>query len=132
MTIKSATPVTELSAYFTWLGDDGIIRTKVKPNAEVQLKEAKENSELINSFSTNGETFPLLIDSRSIRSISKEARDFFSMNNRASCIIAFAIIIDSPLSKIIGNFFMGLNKPRVPARLFNNEEEALIWLKTFL
>jgi hypothetical protein len=123
--------ITELSAYFTWMGSDGIARTKVKPFAEVTLVEARENSIAVNNLSA-GNTFPLLIDSRNIRSITKEARDFFSMNNRDSCISAFAILIDSPLSRIIGNFFMGLNKPRVPARLFTIEKEALDWLKEFL
>jgi hypothetical protein len=122
---------TELSAYYTWMGDDGIARTRVKPMAEVTIAEARENSIVVNSLS-KGKSFPLLIDSRNIRSISKDARDFFSMNNRDSCIVAFGIIIDSPLSRIIGNFFMGLNKPRVPARLFTDEKEALEWLKEFL
>lgn len=121
----------ELSAYYTWMGKDGIARTKVKPSAEVTLEDAKENSIAVNALS-EGDSFPLLIDSRNIRSISKEARDFFSMNNRESAVVAFAIIIDSPLSRIIGNFFMGLNKPRVPARLFTGEKEAIKWLKEFL
>jgi hypothetical protein len=51
------------------------------------------------------------------------------MNNRDSNVSAFAIIIQSPLSRVIGNFFMGLNKPRVPARLFKSEKEAVKWLK---
>lgn len=131
MEIPENVKVADLTAYYTWMGEDGIARTTVKPAADVTLEEAKENSMAVNALS-NGNTFPLLIDSRNIRSISKEARDFFSMNNRDSCIVAFAIIIDSPLSKIIGNFFMGLNKPRVPARLFTGEKEAIKWLKEFL
>jgi hypothetical protein len=131
MEIPAKGKVTELTAYYTWMGADGIARTKVKDGANVTLPEAKENSVAVNNLSTAGNTFPLLIDSRNIHSITKEARDFFSMNNRESCILAFAIIIDSPLSRIIGNFFMGLNKPRVPARLFTDEKEALNWLKEF-
>lgn len=123
--------ITEVTSYYTWMGEDGIARTKVKPNAEVTLEQARENSIAVNALSKGGRTFPLLVDSRAIKSISKEARDFFSMNNRESNVVAFAIIIDSPLSKIIGNFFMGLNKPRVPARLFTRETEALEWLKEF-
>jgi hypothetical protein len=128
MEIPANGEVTELKAYFTWMGKDKIIRTKVKPFADVSIDEARENSIAVNTLAAGGK-HPLLIDSRNIRSISKEARDFFSMNNRESSVIAFAIIIDSPLSRIIGNFFMGLNKPRVPARLFSNEEEAIEWLK---
>ncbi|MCE3280928.1 MAG: hypothetical protein K0S44_3119 [Bacteroidetes bacterium] len=128
MEIPSNIQVTEITAYYTWMGNDGIARTKVKPRAEVTLAEAKENSVVVNSLSP-GNLYPLLIDSRDIKSISKEARDFFSMNNRDSNVSAFAIIIQSPLSRVIGNFFMGLNKPRVPARLFKSEKEAVKWLK---
>ncbi len=131
MELPAKTKVIELNAYYTWMGDDGIARTKVKPMSDVTLKDAKENSIAVNSLHIKKD-FPLLIDSRDIRSITKEARDYFSMNNRESHVIAFGIIIGSPLSRIIGNFFMGLNKPRVPTRLFKNEAEALKWLKAYL
>ena len=123
--------VHDLTCYWTWMGDDGIARTKVKPQAEVTLKESMENSKTVNSLSGE-KKFPLLIDSRNIKSISKEARDYFSIQNRDTNVTSFAIIIDSPLSRIIGNFFMGLNKPSVPAKLFNNEEDAIMWLKQYL
>jgi hypothetical protein len=119
------------SAYITWMGEDGIARTIVKKNAEVTLKEAKENTVAVFSLYKD-KKFPLLIDSRNIKYITKEARDHFSINNRETLITCFGIIIDSPLSRIIGNFFMGLNKPSIPAKLFTNEEEALKWLKKFL
>jgi hypothetical protein len=128
MEVPTDIKVTEITSYHTWMGKDGIARTKVKPHAEVTLVEAKENSIAVNSLSP-GNLYPLLIDSRNIKSISKEARDFFSMNNRESNVSAFAIIIQSPISRVIGNFFMGINKPRVPARLFNSEKEAVKWLK---
>jgi hypothetical protein len=123
--------IIELTAYYTWMGDDGIARTKVKLNAEITIMEARENSVAVNSLS-KGSKFPLLIDSRNIRSISKEARDFFAIRERESFVNSFAIIIQSPISKVIGNFFIGLNKPTVPVRLFNNEESAVKWLKEFL
>jgi hypothetical protein len=123
--------VYNLTCYWTWMGADGIVRTKVKPQAEVTIKESLENSDAVNSFKTE-KKYPLLIDSRNIKSISKEARDHFSIQNRETRINSFAVIIDSPLSRIIGNFFMGLNKPSVPAKLFNNEEDAVVWLKQYL
>ena len=121
----------DLTCYWTWMGADGIVRTKVKPQAEVTLKESLENSLVVNDLHTN-KKFPLLIDSRLIKSISKEARDHFSIKNRSTNINSFAVIIESPLSRIIGNFFMGLNKPTVPAKLFNNEQDAITWLKQYL
>jgi hypothetical protein len=55
----------EVSCYFTWMAEDGFARTKVKQGADVTLKEAKENSEAVNSF-YKGEKFALLIDARGI------------------------------------------------------------------
>ena len=119
----------ELRTYWTWMGDDGIVRTKVKLGAEVVLEDAKKNSLAVNSFSLN--QYPLLIDTTAIKSITKEARDYFSMNNRDSKVVAFAILINSPLSKIVANFFMGLNKPRVPVKIFNDEVKAVDWCKSY-
>lgn len=131
MKIPDNCHVYDLTCYWTWMGEDGIARTKVKPQAEVNLKESLENSVAVNAL-CNTKKFPLLVDSRQIKSISKEARDNFSIQNRSTNINAFAVIIESPLSRIIGNFFMGLNKPSVPAKLFNNEEDAVSWLKQYL
>lgn len=119
------------AAYITWMGEDGIARTVVKDEAEVDLKEALENSQAVISL-YKGKKFPLLVDSRKIKFITKEARDHFSIRNRETVVTCFAILIDSPLSRVIGNFFMGLNKPSVPARLFTSEAQALNWLKKYI
>ena len=118
----------ELRCYYTWMGTDGIARTKVKENAEVTLEDARANSVLVNSFFVD-EKFPILIDSRGIKSISREARSFFTTNGRATNTMAFAILIDSAVSKVVGNFFLGINKPAVPTKLFVDEELALQWLR---
>ena len=111
--------------------EDGIARTKIKPGIAVTILEAKENVDAVNCLDSS-RSFPLLIDSRDIKSMTKEARDYFSINNRKTAVIAFAILVDSPLSRIIGNFFMGLNKPSVPAKIFNKKKDALKWLAKYL
>lgn len=118
----------EVTCFYTWMGEDGIARTKIKPGSEVLLQHAKENTAAVNSL-YHGKKFPLLIDSRGIKSMTKDARNQFSTKNRETYATAFAIIIDSMLSRVIGNFFIGINKPAVPTRLFENERDAEIWLK---
>ena len=117
----------EVRCYHTWMGSDGIARTKVKLNAEVSLEDAMENSKVVNGFYVN-EKFPLLIDARGIKSISREARSFFTTNGRETSTMAFGIIIDSAVSKVVGNFFLGINKPVIPTKLFLNEKAAVEWL----
>ena len=46
--------------------------------------------------------------------------------------VAIALLVGSPLSRVIGNFFVGLNRSTFPLRLFTSEEEAIAWLRTFL
>lgn len=119
-----------LTCYFTWMGEDGIARTKVKKGSEVKLEHAQENSVVVNSFYVDAK-FPLLIDARGIKSMEREARSFFTTNGRKTNTLAFAIIIDSSVSKAVGNFFLGINKPLIPTKLFLNEESALAWLLKF-
>ena len=117
-----------VDGYWTWMGDDGIARTKVKPDLEISLEYAIENTKVVTSFYTD-KKFPILIDSRGIKSMSREAREHFSALGRESKTNALGIVIKSAVSRVIGNFFLGLNKPAVPTRLFDNENEALEWLK---
>ena len=116
-----------LTCYFTWMGEDGIARTKVKAGSEVKLEHAQENSVVVNSFYIDRK-FPLLIDARGIKSISRDARNFFTTNGRQTNTLAFAIIIDSSVSKVVGNFFLGINKPALPTKLFLDELNAVKWL----
>lgn len=118
----------ELNCFHTWMGNDGIARTKVKPGSEVDIDDAKENSGAVNALAQGGGKFPLIIDSRGIKSMTRDARNQFTTKGRETSVTSFAIIIDSPLSRVIGNFFMGINKPAVPTRLFENEDEAKKWL----
>ena len=121
----------ELACFYTWKGEDGIVRTKVKKGAEVSVENARENSAAVNALYADRK-FPLLIDSRGIRSMSRDARNQFTTKGRETNTMAFAIIIDSSVSKVVGNFFLGINKPAVPTRLFDNETDAEAWLKTLL
>ena len=127
MTINKHNPI-ELRAFTTWLEEDKICYTVVRPNAVVELQDAKENTIAIKKISGD-EIYPILVNLKLINSISKEARDHFSMRNRTPGVSAIAMLIKSPGSRIIGNFFLGLNKPVVPTKLFTQKEKAIEWLK---
>lgn len=80
---------------------------------------------------SEGKSYPVLIRLQGIRSVNKEARDYFS-DEGSKLITAGALLISSPLTKILGNIFMHINKPDVPTKLFTNETEAKEWLKKFI
>lgn len=122
---------TEIKKYFTWMGEDGICRTKVKEGSEIVLEDAVDNTAVVTSFYKD-KKFPIMIDARGIKSMSREARNHFSARGRDSKTNAFGIIVKSPISRVVGNFFLGISKPSVPTKLFETEDEAKAWLKNFI
>jgi hypothetical protein len=122
---------TESVVFLNRMGQDGICRTVVRPGAEISLADALENTENIILLS-GGVRVPLLVDLRRIKSISKEARDHFSMRGRMSRVNSIAMLIKSPVSKIIGNFYILFSQPTTPTKLFTEEEKAVAWLMQFV
>lgn len=80
---------------------------------------------------TQGKSYPMLSDSRKVLNFEKEARKFLALNDNVANLNAGAILIENQLQKILGNFFLLINKPGVPARLFTEKEKALDWLERF-
>lgn len=115
------------SLFETSLDARGFIISRVAPFAEISLDHAKENTARVRELSGD-RVYPILVDIRKIRSISKEARDHFSMRGRKPGVVAIAMLVSSPLSRIIGNFFLGLNHPIVPTRMFTDRERAEQWI----
>lgn len=76
---------------------------------------------------------PVLVDMRGVQSESKEARAYFGSAEIAKNIKAIALLVGSPVSRIIANFFIriGTEQP-VPTRVFDDEKHAREWLRTQL
>ena len=111
-----------------WLGDDGIVRSIMHPGAEDCLETAKENVSAGIKVS-GGIKRPLLLDMSKIKSMDKDARDYYARcDKREGSEKAVALAVKSPVSRMIGNFFLGLNKSTIPTRLFTDDKKALEWL----
>ena len=80
---------------------------------------------------TQGQPCILIADIRSVKSSTKQARDFFASEKGCEGIIATALIIDSPLGSMIGNFYINISKPLRPVKIFTNEDKAKKWLVQF-
>jgi hypothetical protein len=75
--------------------------------------------------------FPTLIDATTLKSVTKEARDYFGSDEGSRQILASALIINSVVGKFITNFFLQINKPKVPIRVFTDKKDAVSWLRQF-
>ena len=126
--------VLEAAKFFTWMDENGIVKTRVKPSCDIHLEDAIENSKLVNSFELkqNQKGYPLIVDLRELKSITKEARKYFAMKNRETKVIAIAMVVESSFSRMVANFYLGINKPNVPVKLFNEDWKAEEWCFKFL
>lgn len=114
-----------------WLGEDGIVRIIHVPGAEVTLEDAKETM-LAYLQIRQDKRRPLLVDTRTMKFLAREARKYYAGDEAAKGASAVAIIVGTPVSRVLGNFYLGFSNPHLPSRLFSSDDEALEWLKGYL
>jgi hypothetical protein len=77
-----------------------------------------------------GEKRPTLADVRGMRSATRESRELAAGPNVAAITARMAIIVGNPVTRLLGNFFLVVTKPKYPTRLFTDEPAARAWLRT--
>lgn len=127
--MQTATITTRTGTHY--LNEHGILHSVILPGVEQTLADAQENVRIDRQLGA-GRRRPLLVDIRAIKSQTSEARDYYTGAEGAACYSAVAVLIGSPISRLLGNFFIGFNKQAfAPVKLFTSEAEAMAWLKTF-
>ena len=110
------------------LRPDNIVQIECVPNTVMTIDEGKLSTKMVAQI-VKGDALPLLCDLTNVIKMTQDCRNHFAGAEHAEVFSKCALIVASPLSKIIGNFFLGANKPLRPTRLFTNTEEGLKWLK---
>lgn len=62
--------------------------------------------------------------------ITKEARENATKIEHLSPVGKSAVVADSLPYRIIANFYLRVNRPKNPYKVFGTEKEAVIWLLT--
>lgn len=79
-----------------------------------------------------GKKYPLLVISDNKNGMTREARAYFMSDFLAEHTPAVALYTESKIMKLVGSFFLGLNKTPYPFRLFDDKKAALEWLKGYV
>ena len=111
--------------------EPGIARVIYKVDARVTVAEARENVEAVAKV-VDGVHSPVFIDVRPLSTIDRDSRQYFVGDEAGEVTSATALLVDSPISRVIGKFFIGLNPSEWPVRMFSGESEAMVWLEGFL
>jgi len=107
---------------------ENILHITCNPGTVMTIEEGKLSTKVGREL-INNKPIPMLCDLTNVVNMTRECRAHFAGKEHAEIFTKCALIINSPLSKIIGNFFLGANKPLRPTKLFTNKEEGLEWLR---
>lgn len=75
---------------------------------------------------------PALVLMQAIARVDRDARAFFTTEEYSRLCSQTALVVGSPVSRVIGNFFVGLNRPKYPLRIFDDPQLAEQWLRGFI
>ncbi|MDX5419622.1 MAG: hypothetical protein LPK09_10435 [Hymenobacteraceae bacterium] len=108
---------------------DGILHFYYKEIENMDLEMAKTFVRERLEF-TEHKAYPCLVDVILLKNSTKEARDYFA-NEGNEGILANALLVNSSAFKMMANFYVMVNKPQNPTRLFTDKKSALEWLEQF-
>lgn len=109
------------------LADAGFIHAVMDPGARFELADAREAVALTWTLARERRC-GVLVDMRGVQAQTRQAREYFVSEEVAAKISAVALLVESPVSRMIGNFFLRLGSHRIPTQLFTEEAAAEAWL----
>ena len=121
----------ELKKTTVSLRNDGLMHVHIKGGAELELVDAIKVVEAIGTLGDK-KKFPILIDCEEFSSVDKEVRVFSASKEANIYTSADAVAYHSLAHKLFADFYVNYNKPQIPTKIFDNNESAIDWLKTFL
>ncbi|MDZ7679470.1 MAG: STAS/SEC14 domain-containing protein [Acidimicrobiales bacterium] len=106
------------------LVEDGLVRFGWTEGATISPADAQAVLDAFATLTENVAT-PVLVDLRNVAAVDREARRMFASTTAMN---RQALLVGSPLSRTLGNFFVKLSRPAMPVKLFDDEAAAVAWL----
>ena len=79
-----------------------------------------------------GKKYVVLASSGHLSTISKEAMTLLASKDYHDLIAGKALLLTNFGHKLVGNFYLQVKKPAMPTKIFENREEAMVWLRELL
>lgn len=106
---------------------DGTVILRFRPQSRATLESVPE---VIRAHvaAARGARRCALADVRGMTSLDLAARQMAAGPEVEAVTSRMAILVDNPVSRILGNFFLRVSRPRYPTRVFTEEALARRWL----
>jgi hypothetical protein len=109
--------------------EEDVLIVKMKPNIDIGESELTELFNLSNELADFKKRF-VIIDTRENFNSNADIRTLYSDDNFIKYRYADAFIVNSLPMRLLVNFYISFNKPKIPTKMFNNPESAREWIYT--
>lgn len=108
---------------------NGMNYLRVPPFQKVTLSAARELREMVITFYEGKETyFCNIIEFESTADLDPSARDWGATRpDEGGKSICDAVVISSAAHRMMANFYMKINRPKIPTKFFNDLESSIAW-----
>jgi len=111
--------------------EKGIIENILMSLALIDQKDVQELKKY-NLQIAGGKPYALLVIPGNLTTITKEARELLAQKDFTHITFAKALLIQSTGHKLVGNFYLKINKPYTNTKIFSDRSKALTWLRSFI
>ncbi len=119
--------ILEENDWFVLWEEDGIYCSRYKkPTVDLEMAKMSVAARLRHSKS---HPCKLFLDIKNLRYVSQAAREYSASDESIYMAQACAVLAPSRITKLIANFFLSFNKPKIPFQIFTSKEKAFEWLK---
>ncbi len=111
--------------------ENGILYFALREDVELGWAEADEITTVLIEVS-EGKPVTILLDARVHFQVKEEGRNYFSRADYPPNLRAAAVVSSLLPVRMLVNFYLRINKPHYPTRLFSAMEDAEVWLRKHL
>lgn len=121
----------EVPSALIQIREDGIMHIHIKVDLDFDMENSLEILDAKIEVS-EGEKHPILYTGSKFVIPTNEVREYLASEKRNALTIAEAFLVKSLPQRLISNFYIKINKPARPTKMFTNKEKAMEWLITFI
>jgi len=110
------------------LDEEGVVHLRFPKKTTHDISSIKEHLDGVKELDRDGKGVLLLVHFKNLVGMDKVSRKFVNTDEMIQSHKACAMFVSNPLSKLIANFFLGINKPNFIISSFTNVDAAKKWL----
>lgn len=113
-----------------WIEEGVIYNTYKSHVTEITLPMAKQIVADRVKLSGDG-LWPGIIDPSKTVKMDSAARKYMASDEATGGLSAVAILVDNFITRMTGNLYLKIGRPRIPIQLFTSRTKALDWLENY-